>query len=644
MRALFHKVGFVGRPALLLSIGTIALVAACARDDESGASGTPSTASSSATTSSSGTGVGGSGGSSGEGGTGAGTGGATTSSSTSTSTTGSGGGGGAPECVDAADCPPGANECETPTCTGGVCGTDFVASGTAVTDPLPGDCKASECDGNGAIADVADDQDLPDDGNECTGDACDQGVATHDPVASGAACGASMVCDGAGSCVGCVDASDCPGVTSECGAPTCTLGVCGYSAAAAGAPLLQQLAGDCQLAVCDGMGGKTTQADDGDVPVDGLACTQDICTAGVASNPAAAAGTACNAGGGVKCDAAGACSAVVAVLRVGDGAAALTSAATAVFVEERFVTDGALVPVAQNPLALPTVANGAQQALTLSGTATSEGGLTRSENGAFLSLVGYGAALGTASVGSTQSATTNRVVARVSAALAVDTSTATSTGFNGNNVRSATSSDGTGFWVFGNGSSGTGGVHYLPFGMVGGTQIVTTPGNTRGSVVFGGQLYGSSGSSPFTAVFSVGAGLPTTTGQSAVVLPGMPTMGGSPYAFALLDVDPAIAGPDRLYVADDRSLASGGGIQKWKLDAMTLQWTLSATFTQGLTTAPRGVAALAQGTVVTLVATTSETSANFIVKMVDDDLVAPTAVSIAQAAANTVLRGVAVAP
>src|SRR5690349_6752726 len=58
----------------------------------------------------------------------------------------------------------------------------------------------------------------------------------------------------------------------------------------------------------------------------------------------------------------------LAVVKVGTGAAALSTAATAVFIEER-TTAGALVTT----LNLPTAAAGPQLPYTLSGTATSEG-------------------------------------------------------------------------------------------------------------------------------------------------------------------------------------------------------------------------------------------------------------------------------
>src|SRR5262249_61346095 len=52
------------------------------------------------------------------------------------------------------------------------------------------------------------------------------------------------------------------------------------------------------------------------------------------------------------------------LLRVGDGSAALSSAATAVFLEERSPIDGSLVPIGNKPLPLPTAVSGANGRLT----------------------------------------------------------------------------------------------------------------------------------------------------------------------------------------------------------------------------------------------------------------------------------------
>jgi hypothetical protein len=76
---------------------------------------------------------------------------------------------------------------------------------------------------------------------------------------------------------------------------------------APGTPLSQQTAGDCQEQQCDGMGGVTGAADDGDLPDDGQECTIDSCAAGAPAHTPVAEGTGCSQGGGAHCNAAGDC-------------------------------------------------------------------------------------------------------------------------------------------------------------------------------------------------------------------------------------------------------------------------------------------------------------------------------------------------
>src|SRR5262249_39319137 len=58
---------------------------------------------------------------------------------------------------------------------------------------------------------------------------------------------------------------------------------------------------------CDGQGATKMVALDTDVPVDGLQCTDDVCTAGTPSNLPKAGGTACTEGGGTMCNGTGQC-------------------------------------------------------------------------------------------------------------------------------------------------------------------------------------------------------------------------------------------------------------------------------------------------------------------------------------------------
>src|SRR5258706_16300521 len=94
----------------------------------------------------------------------------------------------------------------------------------------------------------------------------------------------------------------------------------------------------------------------------------------------------------------------IVVVRIGDGSGALSSSAFAVFLEE-YTPGGTLVQV----IALPIVVSGANKRFVLTGTSTSEGNLTLSGDKHSITLAGYDADVGTATVATT--AGISRVVA-----------------------------------------------------------------------------------------------------------------------------------------------------------------------------------------------------------------------------------------
>src|SRR3954463_8764562 len=83
----------------------------------------------------------------------------------------------------------------------------------------------------------------------------------------------------------------------------------------------------------------------------------------------------------------------IVVARVGAGDVAIGAAAAPVFLDE-FTPDGTLV----QSVPLPTASAGNNRRLTVSGSATSEGELTRSADGRYLAIAGYDADPGTAGV------------------------------------------------------------------------------------------------------------------------------------------------------------------------------------------------------------------------------------------------------
>jgi Carboxypeptidase regulatory-like domain len=335
----------------------------------------------------------------------------------------------------------------------------------------------------------------------------------------------------------------------------------------------------------------------------------------------------------------------IAVCRIGDGAAALSNVATAVFVDE-FTPAGTFV----QSIAMPTTVSGANQILTNSGSGTTDCAITRSSDGNYLVLTGYNAALGTPSVATTASATFPRVIGRIGVNGVFDTST-TTTSFTGAAIRSAVSNNGIDFWFAG----GNNGVFYNQIGGSGaGTLVSSTITNNRVLNIFNNQLYAAHASGTTLArIGTIGAGLPTTA-DLFTGLPGYIVGAGSNYGFYLADLDTAVAGLDTMYVADDSAAAvpstlSSGGVKKFSLVAGN--WTYNGTF-PAVTGPPaiptatfRGLTGRTTGTTVTLYATRN---GNQLTKMIDATgyNVAPTAnpTELAVAATNTAYRGVATAP
>ncbi len=339
------------------------------------------------------------------------------------------------------------------------------------------------------------------------------------------------------------------------------------------------------------------------------------------------------------------------VLRVGGSedaggadAALGSKLATAVFLEERNISDGSLV----RTLDVPIATNGSNQPLTIAGTSTSEGFLTTSSDGHYVVLAGFAATPGTTNVTTSTvfDAGILRVVGRVDHAGNIDTTTLLQA-FDESDIRSATSNDGTSFWASGSIGSDAGdvfgGVQYVAFGSTGSTTNITqVPFNTRVVGIFSNQLYTTSLSVPFDGLSSIGSGVPTTTNQTTTLLPGfVGDSGVSTYGFSVLDLDGAVAGVDTIYIAGDGSQQTGGGgVQKWVSNGST--WTQIATFTNGTTVGVRGLAAQIGATGVTILATT--TDGNVIKYFDDGSTLTPTGTIIATALANTAYRGIALAP
>lgn len=215
---------------------------------------------------------------------------------------GEGQGGG---CSSVSDCPPPEAACEQAICLGGDCGVIAADQGSALPpeDQVAGDCRLMICDAAMNVVEQVDDSDVPDDGNDCTSEACNGGEPVVGDRELGVPCGINgeHVCDGAGTCSECSLPSDCDMLPAndECQARTCINGMCGQSFTAQGFVLAVQTSGDCKQRECDGAGAIVVVTDDTDLPDDGNACTAGMCSGGVASNGPVMDGTPC--GGSQSC-------------------------------------------------------------------------------------------------------------------------------------------------------------------------------------------------------------------------------------------------------------------------------------------------------------------------------------------------------
>jgi len=114
----------------------------------------------------------------------------------------------------------------------------------------------------------------------------------------------------------------------------------------------------------------------------------------------------------------------------------------------------------------------------------------------------------------------NRVLGRVDAVGSINTTTALTDAYNGDNIRSAVSSNGQQFWTSGNVSGGsqnaTGGVRSAALGgttstqVAGSTSAPLTTSNINKVDIYNGQLYAASRNASNNGIWQIGTGTPTT--------------------------------------------------------------------------------------------------------------------------------------
>jgi len=259
----------------------------------------------------------------------------------------------------------------------------------------------------------------------------------------------------------------------------------------------------------------------------------------------------------------------LAVLRVGNGSASLTSAGTAIFVDQ-YTTVGSFV----SSLAIPSTGSGV---LVNSGSASSEGQLTLSANGQYLVFAGYNVAAGTAGVAGASSSSVPRGIATLDANGNYSLIATTATYYSGNNIRGGTSDGNGNYW--GAGAASTGGTVYLGTGTP--AQIASS--NSLVIQDNSGNLFYSTAKGA-TGIYEI-AGTPT----SGTATPTLVLANAAPSDFAF-NTSMTIA-----YVAN-----TSGGIQRYDFSGGS--WTLSYTLDSG--TGMNGLAVDFSGTDPLIYATT----------------------------------------
>jgi hypothetical protein len=236
------------------------------------------------------------------------------------------------------------------------------------------------------------------------------------------------------------------------------------------------------------------------------------------------------------------------VLQDGNGGATLTSAGTAIFLDDYNIT-GDL----ESTLAIPSTGSAE---LVNSGTASSEGDLTLSANNQYLVLAGYNVAAGTTGVAGAASSAVSRGVATVDAGGNYTLAATTSTAYSGNNIRGATSDGSGNYW--GAGAAATGGTVYMGTG----TPAQISSVNSTYVQDAGGNLF-----------YSTAKG---TTGVYEI--PGTPTSGTATPTLVLPDANPSAfafnSSMTVAYVAD-----TSAGIERYSFNGTA--WVLNYTLDSG---------------------------------------------------------------
>jgi hypothetical protein len=287
----------------------------------------------------------------------------------------------------------------------------------------------------------------------------------------------------------------------------------------------------------------------------------------------------------------------LAVGRVGDASAPLAGTSTPYFIDIYHLNG--------------TLYTSKSTGLYLSGTANSEGQISRSTDGRYVLIAGIDSTPGAATSGRP------RAISRLDSVGAVDRATTFTDAYNTVSLRSVASVDGETYYL---GGASTGGVRKATYGGTSTSEIWV--GNARNVAIFDDSLYVTSASSALKGVASF-SGLPTAPSTPVVQFAGDST---SPYAYVIFPYQ------NTAFVADD-------SLGLLRYDSRNGTWTK----TYSLTSAVRAVVGTLEGQTFVLYAVSTSNSVFKIVEPTNPGAGAQVTTLIS-GVTNTGIRGIAFAP
>lgn len=312
----------------------------------------------------------------------------------------------------------------------------------------------------------------------------------------------------------------------------------------------------------------------------------------------------------------------LAVVHVGNGTETLSGTGNTFFIDQ-YTTGGSFINAVSTT------------GLVLGGNRTAEGYLSLSGDGLSLGFAAYISTPGATDVQAAVGTTVARAFGMVTLSSGTfSTPISSTTAYSAQSWRSAVTDGSGNYWGFGSGTPNGG--FYLGSGPQ--TALQSTYTTLRSASIYNGNLYFSHSGSAGTGTGIYGySGLPTGASTATQLI--ATGTGAAPNEFALNSAG------NMAFIADDRAVASGGGIQKWTFNGSV--WSLAYTVASGSPNGARGLAVDWSGANPIVYATTGESSSTAVNKLItftDNGTPTPSITTLATASTATYFRGLELVP